>query len=85
MIRGCALMNLRRFDEAKRVFARLCVILPEDTICPAYYAMARDEQTPEERLTLGLDVPRSEAVNRTCASWLRWRKPHKMMCMNCAG
>lgn len=65
MIRGCALMNLRRFDEAKRVFARLCVILPEDTICPAYYAMARDEQTPEERLTLGLDVPRSEAVNRT--------------------
>lgn len=65
MIRGCALMNLRRFDEAKRVFARLCVILPEDSICPAYYAMARDEQTPEERLTLGLDVPRSEAVNRT--------------------
>lgn len=65
MIRGCALMNLRRFDEAKRVFARLCVILPEDTICLAYYAMARDEQTPEERLTLGLDVPRSEAVNRT--------------------
>ena len=65
MIRGCALMNLRRFDEAKRVFARLCVILPEDTICPAYYAMARDEQTPGERLTLGLDVPRSETVNRT--------------------
>ena len=35
MIRGCALMNLRRFDEAKRVFARLCVSLPDDPICPA--------------------------------------------------
>lgn len=64
MLRGCALMNLRRFDEAKRVFGRLCVLLPEDTVCQAYYAMARNEQPPEERLTLGLDVPPEEAVNR---------------------
>ena len=64
MLRGCALMNLRRFDEAKRVFARLCVLLPEDTVAQAYYAMARDEQPPEQRLTLGLDVPPEEAVNR---------------------
>ena len=64
MLRGCALMNLRRFDEAKRVFGRLCVLLPEDTVCQAYYAMARNEQPPEGRLTLGLDVPPGEAVNR---------------------
>ena len=64
MLRGCALMNLRRFDEAKRVFGRLCVLLPEDTVCQAYYAMARKEQPPEGRLTLGLDVPPEEAVNR---------------------
>ena len=64
MLRGCALMNLRRFDEAKRVFGRLCVLLPEDTVCQAYYAMARNEQQPEGRLTLGLDVPPEEAVNR---------------------
>ena len=64
MLRGCALMNLRRFDEAKRVFGRLCVLLPEDTVCQAYYAMTRNEQPPEGRLTLGLDVPPEEAVNR---------------------
>lgn len=64
MLRGCALMNLRRFDEAKRVFGRLCVLLPEDTVCQAYYAMARDKQPPEGRLALGLDVPPEEAVNR---------------------
>ena len=64
MLRGRALMNLRRFDEAKRVFGRLCVLLPEDTVCQAYYAMARNEQPPEGRLTLGLDVPPEEAVNR---------------------
>ncbi|MFR5795864.1 MAG: hypothetical protein ACLUI3_10185, partial [Christensenellales bacterium] len=57
-------MNLCRFDEAKRVFGRLCVLLPEDTVCQAYYAMARNEQPPEGRLTLGLDVPPEEAVNR---------------------
>ena len=64
MLRGCALMNLRRFDEAKRVFGRLCVLLPEDTVCQAYYAMARNEQPPEGRLMLGLDVSPEEAVNR---------------------
>ncbi len=64
MLRGCALMNLRRFDEAKRVFARLCVLLPEDTVCQAYYGMARDERLPDGRLTLGLDVPQEEAANR---------------------
>ena len=64
MLRGCALMNLHRFDEAKRVFARVCVLLPEDTIAKAYYNMARDEQPPKERLTLGLDVTQEEAANR---------------------
>ena len=64
MIRGCALMNLRRFDEAKRIFARVCVLLPEDTVAKAYYGMARDEQPPKERLTLGLDVTQGEAADR---------------------
>lgn len=64
MLRGCALMNLHRFDEAKRLFGRLCVLLPEDTVCQAYYGMARDEQKPEQRLTLGMDVTAEEAANR---------------------
>ena len=64
MLRGCALMNLHRFDGAKRVFARVCVLLPEDTVAQAYYGMARDGQPLKERLTLGLDVTQEEAAAR---------------------
>ena len=64
LLRGCALLNLGRMDEAKRQFAQLCVLLPENTVCPYLYAMAREGSKPSERLTLGLDVPREEAVNR---------------------
>ena len=64
LLRGCALLNLGRMDEAKRQFAQLCVLLPENTVCPYAYALAREEKKPSERLTLGLDVPREEAVNR---------------------
>lgn len=64
LLRGCALLNLGRMDEARRQFAQLCVLLPENTVCPFFYAMAREGSKPSERLTLGLDVPREEAVSR---------------------
>ena len=41
-------------------------LLPEDTVCQAYYAMARDEQPPEGRLTLGLG--RAAAVRPSTAT-----------------
>lgn len=65
MLRGCALFNIGRVKEASRVFGRLCGLLPEDTIAQAYFRMARDAQMPQERLSLGLTVPRQEAVERT--------------------
>jgi len=73
MIRGCALLNEGRAEEAERLLARLCVLMPEDTVAQAMYRMARerqeDGQTGEppamrERLTTGLDVPRQEASAR---------------------
>lgn len=64
MLRGCALMNLGRMKEASRLFGRLCGLLPENTVCQALYKMARDEKRPSERLTLGMDVPRQEAMDR---------------------
>lgn len=64
LLRGCALLNLGRMDEAKRQFAQLCVLLPENTVCPYVYALAREGKKPSERLTLGLDVPQEEAAGR---------------------
>lgn len=64
LLRGCALLNLGRMDEAKRQFAQLCVLLPENTVCPYVYALAREGKKPSERLTLGLDVPQEEAASR---------------------
>lgn len=64
MIRGCAMANLGRMQEAARLFGRLCVLTPEDTVAAYYYRMAREETRPPERLTLGLDVPRQEAASR---------------------
>ena len=46
LLRGCALLNLGRMDEAKRQFAQLCVLLPENTVCPYLYAMAREGSKP---------------------------------------
>ena len=34
LLRGCALLNLGRMDEAERQFAQLCVLLPENTDLP---------------------------------------------------
>ena len=64
LLRGCALLNLGRMDEARRQFAQLCVLLPENTVCPYVYALAREGKKSSERLTLGLDVPREEAASR---------------------
>lgn len=64
MVRACALMNMGRLQEAGRLFGRLCGLLPEDTVCQAYYRMAREGQSPQERLSLGTDVPRQEAMAR---------------------
>lgn len=64
MLRACALANLGRLREASRLFGRLCVLLPENTICEAYYKMARDGIRPIERLELRLDVTRQESLRR---------------------
>ena len=64
MLRACALTNLGRPNEASRLFGRLCVLLPENTVCEALFRMTRDGETPGERLSLGLDVPRGEAMTR---------------------
>lgn len=64
MLRACALTNLGRTREASRLFGRLCVLLPENTVCEALYRTLREGEVPAERLTLGLDVPRKEAVSR---------------------
>ena len=64
MLRACALTNLGRLNEASRLFGRLCVLLPENTVCEALFRMTRDGETPGERLSLGLDVPRGEAMTR---------------------
>lgn len=65
LLRGCALMNLGRMKEASRLLGRLCGLLPENTVCQALYKMARDGKHPSERLTLGADVPRQEAMERS--------------------
>ena len=64
MMRGCAMMNMGRFKEASRLFGRVCVLMPENTVSEALYKMAREERTPSERLSLGMDVPYEEGVAR---------------------
>lgn len=64
MIRGCALMNQGKMKAAARLFGRVCVLMPDNTISEALYHMARNEQQPCERLTLGMEVPYDEGVAR---------------------
>ena len=63
-IRACALANLGRRRDALRLFGRLCGLLPEDSVCEAYFRQLRDGNMPLERLDLGMDVTRSEGVER---------------------
>ncbi len=65
MLRACALTNMGRCKEANQLFARLCGILPEDTICESYFKMTRDVSgVQRERLVLGMDVTREEGIRR---------------------
>lgn len=64
MLRACALTNLGRLEEASRLFGRLCILTPEDTVPQAFYRMTREGKKPAERLTLGADVTRQEAASR---------------------
>lgn len=64
LLRASALMNLGRLKEASRLFGRLCGLMPENTVCEAYFRITRDGHSPGERVSLGLDVPREEGVRR---------------------
>ena len=64
LLRGCAMMNLGRYREAGRLFGRVCVLMPENTVSEALFRMAREEKKPVERLSLGVEVPHEEAVSR---------------------
>jgi len=64
LARACALANMGRLREASRLFGRLCGLLPEDTVCEAYFRLMREEKAPQEHLGLGLEVPHEEGVNR---------------------
>ena len=63
-LRACALVNVGRTREASRLFGRLCGLLPEDSVSEYFYRAAREASIPQERLALGLDVPRAEATQR---------------------
>lgn len=64
MMRACALSNLGRNEEASRVFGRLCVLLPENTVSETCFRMTRAGKSAPERLTLGMDVWHQEGVSR---------------------
>lgn len=64
LLRACALANLERFQEASRLFGRVCGLLPEDTVSEFLFKMTRNEEAPKERLGLGLDVTREEGIDR---------------------
>lgn len=64
MLRGCAALNLGRTREAARLFGRVCVLMPENTVSEVLYKMAREGEKPSERLSLGMDVPHEEGVAR---------------------
>ena len=64
LLRACALMNLQRYREASRIFGRVCVLMPENTVSEFLYKLAREEKKPTERLSLGLEVPHEEGVAR---------------------
>lgn len=64
MIRACALVNLGRNDEARRILGRLCRLLPEDSVCYSYFRRIRDGYVFHSRLDFGADVIREEGIER---------------------
>ncbi len=80
MLRACALCNLGKCEEAARLLARLCMLLPQDSICEAYFRMAREEDLPDERLDMGMDVPRQEGVKRASQLIAALYEPPEQIC-----
>lgn len=64
MLRACAFANMGRLKEASRLFGRVCVLMPENTVSEALYRMTREGEAPSERLSLGLEVPYPEGMSR---------------------
>ena len=62
MLRGCALVNLGRMQQASRIFGRLCGLAPEDTVCEWLHKLTRDGKMPQERMELGGDVSVQEGA-----------------------
>jgi len=64
MLRACAYMNRRAYRPAKQLLVRLCVLLPENTVCESYFRRLNEKAYITERLSLGMDVIREEGVCR---------------------
>ena len=64
MIRACAYTNLHEYQPARRLFGRLCGLLPENTVCESYYRLLTANIPISKRLSLGLDVTREEGISR---------------------
>ena len=64
MMRACALINRSQREQAVRLLARLCGLLPENTVCQSYYRLMRDGYVFAERLSLGTDVIREDGIKR---------------------
>jgi len=64
MMRGCALANLSRFEQAGKIFGRLCGLTPEDTVAQWLHKLIREGKRPPEKLGLGIDVSVQEARAR---------------------
>ena len=63
-MRACALANTGCIHQAKKLFARLCVLLPDSSIFSAYYQLLEAGDMPRERFSLALDVPQETAMDR---------------------
>jgi len=66
-LRACALTNLGRLEQASRMFGRICGILPADSVAAYYFRQTKEGTKLKDRLSLGLDVPREEAIERAKA------------------
>lgn len=64
LLRACALTNMGRNRQAAKLFGRVSGLMPEDTVSAYYYRLVREGKKPSERLKMGLDVPREEAILR---------------------
>ena len=64
MLRACAHINRQAYRPAKQLLARLCGLLPENTICESYFRCLSAGEPIGERLSLGLDVTREEGIRR---------------------